>query len=477
MIKKEIIFAYALKNAIEHDGKAVAGSVISGLFNHGLTKGNIKGIMPNVNEVLKEVNLMSIAEQESEFSKYEKYIGSRPEREGMPDLPDVGKKGVIMRFAPAPSGRLHLGHIISSMPSSIYVNKYGGKFIVRIEDTDPERVSIDSYKSIKEDCDWIFGNVTEYMIQSDRMEIYYKYALDLIKKDSSYVCNCDPLKFKELITKKKECSCRSLDIKDNVKRWEKMLSKNGYDVGEAVLRFKSDLKDKNPALRDFPLARINLKSHPRQKKKYRVWPLMNLSVSTDDIEYKMTHIIRGKDHKDNSLRQRMIFDVLGFEKSFPHVIFIGRIKFSDFDMSKRKITTQIKEGKYSGWDDIRLPTIEVVRKRGYQPQAFCDFAIQRGLSEIDKVISKDDFFQIIDNFNRDILREKTKKYEFSQVKEKTYGNLVVVMPDNSKVMGESDIKDGKIGDIVYFSKFGYCRLNVIEGTGAKKKMVFWYCHK
>jgi len=88
-----------------------------------------------------------------------------------------------------------------------------------------------------------------------------------------------------------------------------MLDKKGYEEGEAVLRFKGNINDSNPAFRDFPLARINLAEHPIQKNKYRVWPLMNLSVAVDDIEFKTTHAVRGKDHRDNAERQKLIFKV------------------------------------------------------------------------------------------------------------------------------------------------------------------------
>ena len=101
---------------------------------------------------------------------------------------------------------------------------------------------------------------------------------------------------------RKACNCRSLSVKENLERWKKMLDKKGYKTGEVVLRFKSSMQDSNPAMRDFPLARINETPHPLQKKKYRVWPLMNLAVTVDDIELKMTHVIRGKDHKDNAKR-------------------------------------------------------------------------------------------------------------------------------------------------------------------------------
>ncbi len=398
IIDKKIIKAYALKNAVEHSGKAVTGSVISGLFNHGLTKDGIKDIMLQVNEILKEINSLSIEKQKVEFEKYKDIIGHRPERVGLPELEDVDKvKGVIMRYRPGPSGPMHIGHIISNLLNSLYVEKYGGKFYVIIDDTDPKTSLKEAYDNIKRDCDWIFGNVYRYLNASDRIGLYYKYIEEMIKKQVAYICTCKQEKFKKLIENKKSCSCRTLDKKENLKRWKRMLNKEGYKESEAVVRFKSNIADPNPAMRDFPLARIDLHEHPIQKNKYKVWPLMNLSVAVDDIELKMTHIIRGKDHIDNAKRQKMIFDV--FNKRYPKTYFIGRIKFTDLVLSKRKINQLISEGVFSGEDDEKLPSIASLRKRGHKREAFIKFVEQRGISEVDKVISSKDLFDVLDKFN------------------------------------------------------------------------------
>lgn len=394
------IKAYALKNSLAYKGKANPGSVISSLFNEGLKKEDVKSVMKDIIKVIDEISQLSLTQQEEEFSKLKKFISERESREGLPELPDVPKSGVIMRFRPAPSGPLHVGHIISNLPSSLYVEKYSGKFYIIVDDTDPATTLKDSYKKIKEDCDWIFGNVHEYINSSDRMKIYYKYAEELINKNAAYVCTCSQENFKKLAESKKECSCRKLSVKDNLERWKKMLDKKGYIEGGAVLRFKSSMNHKNPAMRDFPLARISLAEHPLQKKKYRVWPLMNLVVSVDDMEFGMTHVIRGKDHKDNAERQKLIFEVFG--KKFPWVFFIGRVKFTDLVLSKRKISALIDSGEFSGEDDERLPTIASLRKRGYKPEAFSKFIEQRGLTEVDKVISGKDFFEVLDNFSKNL---------------------------------------------------------------------------
>ena len=391
--------AYALKNALSY-GKAMQGPVISSLFNEGLERSKVKDYAKKISEIIIEVNALSDEDKEKEFVKFKDFLSEREVREGLQELPDVKKSGVVMRLAPSPSGAFHVGHAMTACLSFLYVKKYGGKFYVRIEDTNPDNIYPSAYGLIKKDSKWLFDGIAEIVIQSDRIKLYYKYAEKLIKNGDAYVCTCSGDDFREFVSKKKNCGCRKLSVKDNLERWKKMLEKDGFKEGEAVLRFKSPegMKHKNPAMRDFPLARINLKEHPKQKKKIKVWPLMNLAVTVDDIEMKMTHIIRAKEHRDNAERQKMIYKVLG--KKFPWTGFLGRYKFKDMELSATKISQGIKEGKYSGWDDKKLPTLASLKKQGYKPQAFWKFAEQVGLSESDKVIDRKEYFKLLDSFNR-----------------------------------------------------------------------------
>ncbi|MEK6945482.1 MAG: glutamate--tRNA ligase family protein [Nanoarchaeota archaeon] len=392
------IRAYVLKNAIAHDGKANPGSVISALFNEGLEKSEVKKVMPKIQEIIKDVGTLSLEDQKKEFESLDKVVSHRETREGLEELPN-SKKGVVMRFAPSPSGPMHIGHALTSCISFLYVKKYGGKFYLRIEDTNPENIYKPAYKMIEDEGKWLFEGIAKTIIQSDRMDLYYKYAEKLIDKKSAYVCTCSQEKFKGYAESKKNCPCRSLSVKENVERWKKMLDKKGFDEGEAVLRFKSSMSHKNPAMRDFPLARINLTPHPRQGEKYRVWPLMNLAVAVDDMDMKMTHIIRAKDHRDNAERQKMIYAALGIKK-FPWTAFLGRIHFKDLELSTTQFRRGIEKGIYSGWDDAKLPTLASLKKKGYKPQAFWKLSERIGLSENDKVMDKKEFFLLLDGFNR-----------------------------------------------------------------------------
>lgn len=408
------IKTYALKNSLDHNGKAQSGSVISALFHEGLKKEDVKKYIKKINLIIQEINSLSIEEQKKEFENLGKKVSKRKVREGLPELPDVKKSGVRMRLAPSASGPLHVMHAINGSLSYNYVRKYGGKMIVRIEDTNPENIDKNAYKLIKKDVEFLFNKEAEIFIQSDRIEMYYDYARKLIKKDSAYVCTCSSEEFKKFVFEKKNCPCRKFSIKENIERWENMLTpqaypdkfskkistkgKKGYAPGEAVLRFKSDMKNKNPAMRDFPLARINLHKHPRQKNKFRVWPLMNLSVAVDDMEMKMTHIIRGKDHRDNAQRQKLIFEVFG--KKYPYNFFLGRYHFKDLELSTSKFREGIEKGIYSGWDDPKLPTVISLKKRGYKAESFWKMAEHIGLSEVDKTLSKKDFFISFNLFNK-----------------------------------------------------------------------------
>jgi len=400
MIKREIIQAYALKNSLEHKGNAIVGAVINSLFNEGLKKEKIKDIIPEVQDVINEINDWDLEVKEKEFKKVKKLIGHRETRDGLPKIPNIKKGKVIMRFSPSPSGPLHIGHALTSSLSYLYVKEFGGKFYVRIEDTNPENIYKPAYKMIKEESEWLFEKKAKIIIQSKRLEIYYKYVEKLINKNSAYICTCNSEEFKNLLLKKKPCPCRNLSIKEQKQRWEKMLDKKGYKQGEAVLRFKSDLNNNNPAMRDFPLARINTNPHPLEKNKYKVWPLMNLAVTVDDIEFKMTHIIRAKEHRDNAKRQEMIYKVLN--KKIPWTGFLGRIHLTDFNLSASQMRKDFERGKYKSWDDPKLPTLQSLKKQGYKPQAFHKFAEQIGLNENDKKIEKKEFFLMLDNFNKKI---------------------------------------------------------------------------
>jgi len=180
--------------------------------------------------------------------------------------------------------------------------------------------------------------------------------------------------------------------------------------GAAVVRLKTEVEHKNPAMRDFPLFRINDDEHPKTGKQYRVWPLMNFAVAIDDYTLGITHSIRGKEHFDNEKRQNYIYDYLGWNK--PTSVYVGRINFKDLRVSCSETRPLIEEGKYTGWDDIRLPFVPALRRKGYNASALVEFAKSVGVTRNDKTVSAEEFFKTIDAFDTDSRDKHTKRLFF-----------------------------------------------------------------
>lgn len=407
---QKAILKYALANALKFNGKANPGAVIGKVISE--LKLDPKEAAKEVNKIIKEVNSMGLADQMKTLDELGGIEEKKKEKkEGLKDLPFAEHSKVVMRIAPSPSGPLHIGHAFVIGLNYEYVKKYNGKFIVRIEDTNPDKIYIPAYHLIPDDAQWLCENkVDKIIIQSERIDIYYNYAEKLIKDNFIYVCDCDNETFKKNMQKGIPCECRDLDPNAQLKRFKKMFDKNGYQMGDVVARFKSDIKHPNPAMRDFPLLRINDTPHPRQSSKYRVWPLMNFSVAIDDMELGVTHTLRGKDHADNAKRQEMIHHAL--KAKTPVSLSVGRINFEGFEVSCTKTKERIEKGDFTGWDDPRIPFLLALRRRGYHPEALRRYSLDVGVTRVDKNVDIKEFFKTIDAHNRDLIDPVAYRYFF-----------------------------------------------------------------
>ncbi len=411
---RDFILAYALQNAVKYDGKANAGAVIGKILSENPElKREVESIRKEVLAAIKQINNLKKEEQISMLVKISpQMLQENPKREEKKELPafkNVGK-GVVMRFEPSPSGPLHIGHAYVLGINHLYCQKYKGKLVVRISDTNPENIYEKAYDMIKGDANWLTNNKVEFGVQSDKMKVYYKYAEMLLNQGNSYVCTCNNEEFKKLLDKSEACPCRNLEPKEQIKRWKEMFGKT--QKGFSVMRIKTDLHDKNPALRDWPAFRINESRHARQGTKYRVWPLMNFAVAVDDIEQGVTHRISGKDHRDNAKKQEYIFKYLN--KPLPENIFLGRINFAGLPVSCTQTREAIERGEYSGWDDIRLPFLVALKRRGYQAESLLKFAEDMGVSEVDKTVPKEEFFKILDSINRRVIEGSDRHFFVEQ---------------------------------------------------------------
>ncbi|MBI5681245.1 MAG: glutamate--tRNA ligase [Methanobacterium sp.] len=402
---KDIVYKYALQNAVKHKKNAQNGAVIGSIMSsHPEYRREAKEVSKTVGEVLNKINAMTLDEQVRELEKLGGMIEEKKKvsKKGLADLPNVKGK-VVLRFAPNPSGPLHIGHARAAVLNNEYVKRYDGKLVLRIEDTDPRRVDPDAYKMIDEDLAWMDVKIDEKVIQSDRLPIYYEYAEKLIEIGGAYMCTCEGGAFKKLKDESKSCPCRDLNIDENLKRWKEM---ENLSEGEAVLRVKTDINHKNPAIRDFVAMRVVDAEHPRIGFKYKIYPMMNFSVAVDDHLLGITHVLRGKDHLANSEKQEYLYNHFGWE--IPVFIHYGRLKMEDIALSTSKARAGIVEGKYSGWDDPRLGTIRAIAKRGIMREAIYKLMNEIGTKIADTTVS----WKKIYGLNRTILEETANRYFF-----------------------------------------------------------------
>jgi glutamyl-tRNA synthetase len=411
---RELIRKAALLNAVSHDGKAQAGAMVGKILGEKAElRSKVKELSGVINAVVGEVNSLLLAEQKTivEANWPETQKKEKAEEKRLPPLPNADKyPKIVTRFSPNPDCVLHLGSARAILLSHEYARIYNGKFILRFEDTDPKikRPSLQFYDSIRQDLRWLGCTVDEEYIQSDRLPIYYEYTEKLIGGGYAYVCECVPEEFRKMIIAKQACPCREVPATENLERWHRMLS-GSYTEGQVVVRVKTDLENPNPAVRDWPALRIidtKKYPHPRVGSKYIVWPLYNLAAGIDDHLMGMTHIIRGKEHYTNMVRQKYMYDYLGW--TYPEAIHYGRLKITGADLSKSKIVAGIKEGTYKGFDDPRLGTFAALRKRGITPEAIKKMIIDVGIKPNDVTLSWENLY----SYNRKILDATSDRYFF-----------------------------------------------------------------
>ncbi len=394
---EKIVWIACLENAVRYEGNvnnnAVLGQILGKNAELKPRAAELRGI---IERVAKEVNHLSRDEQKRKLLELNPgwkplEIKHGPEKKILPELPDV-KGPIVMRIAPYPSGALHPGNARMIVLNDEYVKRYNGKLLLVFDDTigtsaaglesDPDAKFIipEAYDLIEEGIQWLGVKVHERYWKSDRVDIYQKYARELIERGEAYVCTCDAGEFR---TKYKQpgvdCPDRTLSVEENLARWDKMLNGTVAE-GAAVVRLKTGMQLPNPALRDHVIMRISETPHPRIGTKCRVWPLMDFSWGIDDHLLGVTHILRGIDLQKEGEVERIIWNIMGWPDR--ETILYGRLNFSsEYKLSKTFQRQMIQDGTFSGWDDPRTWSLQSLNKRGIQPQALREALLDLGLSK------------------------------------------------------------------------------------------------
>jgi glutamyl-tRNA synthetase len=401
---------YALQNAVLYSGKAnpkaVQGKVLA---ESPELRSRVKEVLPLIASIVDEVNSLAPEVQHKQLEDIDASMLKREKTErrvGLPELPGMERGKVVMRFAPGPSGPLHLGHTRVAILNDDYCRNYDGKFINRMEDTNPDKIDPNAYDMIPEDLEWLGVKVHETVVQSDRFELYYDIARKLIDMGKAYVCTCPAEDWRALKEKGQPCPHHDEDVATTMDKFERMLA-GDYEEEKAIFVVKTDLHHPNPAIRDFVGLRI-VKStpHPLKGDKYCLYPMMNFSVAIDDHYLGLTHVLRGKDHLNNTQRQAYLFQYFGWK--VPHYTHYGLVSVPDAILKTSTVGKGIKTGEYSGWDDVRLGTVRALAKRGFRPEAIRNYWVDCGIKETDVEFSWDNIYA----YNKAIVDKTANRYFF-----------------------------------------------------------------
>lgn len=300
------------------------------------------------------------------------------------DLEDRVYTKVHTRFPPEPNGFLHIGHAKSIVLNSGIAKKYGGKFNLRFDDTNPSKEKIEFVDSIIEDVKWLGADFEDRLLYaSNYFEKMYEAAVTLIKKGKAYVCDLSAEEIREyrgtLTEPGKNSPYRDRSIEENLDLFIRM--RNGeFEDGAKVLRAKIDMAAANINMRDPIIYRIARVSHHNTGDNWCIYPMYDFAHPLEDAFEGITHSLCTLEFEDHRPLYDWFVKEVGFEEP-PRQIEFAKMYLNNVITGKRYIKKLVEDGIVDGWDDPRLVTIAGLRRKGYTPQSIRDFVEISGISK------------------------------------------------------------------------------------------------
>jgi len=477
---KSAILKYALQNAIRYGGKANAGAVIGKvLAENSKLREQAKEITKEIGRIVSEVNKLAPEKQEK---KLQELSPGTPEKKPEAKEKDIFeflgiKEGqeVVTAFPPEPSKYPHIGHAKAIIVNYELAKRHNGKFILRFEDTNPELAEEEFYKIHMDNYAWLGIKPDTIDYASDHMQEFYKHAEKLVSMSQAYMCSCKHETIKENRKNGTECQCRYTQPQNNLQLWQDMFRAKS---GSYVMRLKGNMQSPNTTLRDPVIFRIIDEPHPRQKKKYRVWPTYDFENAIMDGIEGVTHRLRSKEFELRNELQRLIQTLAGFPET--KIYEFARFNLEGVESSGRIIREKVQKKQLLGWDDPSLTTLVALRRRGFLPEAIKGFVLSTGLTKNESVLTWDDLIvhnrRLLDsNCNRYFFIENPKEIKIENSPEQTAE--LKLHPDHKErgtrefktkdkfYVAEKDFKEFKDGKLIRL-------MDCLNFKKSKSKFVF-----
>jgi glutaminyl-tRNA synthetase len=302
-----------------------------------------------------------------------------------------GKNGgrIMTRFPPEPNGYLHIGHAKAICLDFGMAQKYGGKCNLRFDDTNPVKEDVEYIDSIKEDIHWLgFDWEDREYYASDYFGKLYDFAIDLIKRELAYVDDQSA----ELISSQKGSPTqagtaspyRNRSVEENLDLFTRM-NLGEFEEGSRVLRAKIDMASPNMHMRDPIIYRIIKTAHHRTGNTWNVYPMYDFAHGQSDYFEGITHSLCTLEFEVHRPLYDWFIDQLKTDDYRPRQIEFNRLNLNYTIMSKRKLLELVQEGRVSGWDDPRMPTLCGLRRRGYTPESIRRFVDLIGYTKVEAI--------------------------------------------------------------------------------------------
>lgn len=294
------------------------------------------------------------------------------------------------RFPPEPNGYLHIGSAKAIFINWSIAKKYGGKFNLRYDDTNPAREDTEYVDSIWEDINWLVGEQPNGGVYygSDYFETCYDCAVALIQAGKAYVCDLPPEQMRAyrgtLTEAGKDSPYRDRTPAENLSLFADMRA-GKFPDGSKTLRAKIDMASPNMNLRDPAIYRIVRAHHHRQGDAWCIYPLYDFAHPIQDAIEGITHSMCSIEFENH----RPLYEWVVENCPLPHhpkQREFARLNMTHTVMSKRYLRELVETKRVEGWDDPRMPTLCALRRRGYTPSAILDFVQRAGIAKANSLV-------------------------------------------------------------------------------------------
>ena len=307
------------------------------------------------------------------------------------DIEEGHCKVVHTRFPPEPNGYLHIGHAKSILLNYGLAQKYGGKFNLRFDDTNPTKEKTEFVEAITEDIKWLGADWEgRLFFASDYFDQMYECAVELIKKGKAYVSDLSAEQIREyrgtLTEPGKEDPYSGRSVEENLKLFEEM-REGKYADGEKVLRARIDMSSSNINMRDPVIYRVAHMTHHRTGDKWCIYPMYDFAHPLEDAIEGITHSICTLEFEDHRPLYEWVINEVGAQiipdkdEMPPRQLEFAKLYLTNVVTGKRYIKRLVEEGIVDGWDDPRLVSIAALRRRGFTPESLKMFVELCGISK------------------------------------------------------------------------------------------------